>query len=471
MQKALADVLREMTIVRVKESPFVGIMVDESMDIATDKKLIMFCKIVYGGQIKIEFCANVTVPDGKADTIYNSIVNWMNSVGITFKNISGFGSDGASVMTGRLSGVGVKLREQNPRIIHIWCAAHRLALQVSHWAAKKVPYLGRVQEMLVAIYFFYEFSAPRYNKIKELKKIMREKVKKFKKPTQVRWLSLQDAVIAVYDSWSVLILGLEHEVANAPRTEGGAKAKGIGKDIKTFKFIATLCLLRDVLDILCKLSRTFQKDIIDIQQVNSMVRSARDTIASFHTINPPTVEDLLDQIDESEEFRGISLSCSIRDRLIFRNIKRSFVRNLILEFNERFPEDGMSDMQDLNVILNPKLLPQQQAGILNHGMESLQRIIEKYGSAAAQQDNLIDPCRTRDGYLQFKFFLNGNRHLEVTALCLMVSNDYAEEFPDYCVLAGIFLTVPLTSVPCERGFSLQNRHHAPATKQEKFING
>ncbi|XP_069107881.1 uncharacterized protein C17orf113-like [Argopecten irradians] len=169
MQKALADVLREMTIVRVKESPFVGIMVDESMDIATDKKLIMFCKIVYGGQIKIEFCANVTVPDGKADTIYNSIVNWMNSVGITFKNISGFGSDGASVMTGRLSGVGVKLREQNPRIIHIWCAAHRLAL-VSHWAAKKVPYLGRVQEMLVAIYFFYEFSAPRYNKIKELKK-------------------------------------------------------------------------------------------------------------------------------------------------------------------------------------------------------------------------------------------------------------------------------------------------------------
>jgi hypothetical protein len=32
--------------------------------------------------------------------------------------------------------------------------------------------------------------------------------------------------------------------------------------------------------------------------------------------------------------------------------------------------------------------------------------------------------------------------------------DYAETFPDYVTLAHILLTVPLTSVPCERGFSL-----------------
>ncbi|XP_060067543.1 E3 SUMO-protein ligase KIAA1586-like [Ylistrum balloti] len=381
-------------------------MVDESMDIATNKKLIMFCKIVHAGQIKIEFCANVTVSDGKADTIYNAIVNWMDDVGISFKNISGFGSDGAAVMTGRLSGVGVKLRAQNPHIIHVWCAAHRLSL-VAHWAAKKVPYLRKVQELLIAIYYYYEFSAPRYNKLRELKKIMKEKVKKFKKPTEVRWLSLQDAIIAVYESWSVLILGMEHEAANAPRTEGGAKAKGIGRDIKTFKFISVLCLLKDILNILCKLSRTFQRDIIDIQQVTSMVISARDTIQSFYHTDPPTVVDLLDTIEESDEYKGIPLTCSIRDRIVFRDVKRAFVRNLVSEFNERFPEDNMRDLKDLNDVLNPNILPVNHAGIVNHGTESLERVIEKYGGG--EGDNLIDPNRTRDEYLQFKFLLNVNK--------------------------------------------------------------
>ncbi len=100
----------------------------------------MFAKIIHNGDIKLEFCANVEIFDGKADTVYKAIVDWLQSVGVNINRVSGFGSDDAAVMTGKKAGVGVKLKADNPRIIHIWCAAHRLAL-VSFWAAKRIPYL------------------------------------------------------------------------------------------------------------------------------------------------------------------------------------------------------------------------------------------------------------------------------------------------------------------------------------------
>ena len=358
MQGYLAEVLMEMAAVRIRNSPYIGIMVDESLDIATTKKLVTFCKIVNNNQLKIEFCANIEVMNGTAETIYNAITEWLASVGVNIEKVSGFGSDGAAVMTGRRTGVGVRLQQINPRIIHIWCAAHRVAL-VSYWAAKGVPYLQKVQEILVNIFNFYEYSAPRYNKIREIKSALNEKVKKFKKPTQVRWLSLQHAIDAVHSSWSALVLGLEHEVANDSTSVGGNKAKGILKEIKSFKFIATICLLRDFLEILGKLSKCFQKDIIDIHQVNSMISATKETIAVFQGVDaePATVLGLFDDIEVSDKYHGIELTCSYRDRLTHYHLRSNFARNIVAQFDQRFPEQDMKTLKDLNTILNPALLP------------------------------------------------------------------------------------------------------------------
>ena len=156
MQKYMASVLKDTAIVRIRDSPYIGIMVDESLDIATNKKLVMFCRIIHEGEVWVEFCANISIADGKAETVYNCIIQWLQDIGVNMRKVSGFGSDGASVMMGRLNGVGVKLKSENPRIIHIWCAAHRLAL-VSYWAAKRVPYFETINEMLIAIFNFYQY--------------------------------------------------------------------------------------------------------------------------------------------------------------------------------------------------------------------------------------------------------------------------------------------------------------------------
>ena len=74
----------------------------------------------------------------------------------------------------------------------------------------------------------------------------------------------------------------------------------------SFKFIATICLLRDFLEILGKLSKCFQKDI-DIHQVNSMISATKETIAVFQGVDaePATVLALLDDIEVSDKYHGI----------------------------------------------------------------------------------------------------------------------------------------------------------------------
>jgi len=80
----------------------------------------------------------------------------------------------------------------------------------------------------------------------------------------VRWLSLCEAINCVHDSFSLLILGLEHELSANPRPEGSQKARGILKKINNFKFVSVLSLLKNILQELNRISKLFQSDTLDI---------------------------------------------------------------------------------------------------------------------------------------------------------------------------------------------------------------
>ena len=58
-------------------------------------------------------------------------------------------------------------------------------------------------------------------------------------------------------------------------------------------------------------------------------------------------------------------------------------------------------------------------------------------------------------------FLNSNREKTLTEVCEMLAKPgaYEDILPSFVILAQVLLTIPITSVPCERGFSAQNRIH------------
>ena len=69
----------------------------------------------------------------------------------------------------------------------------------------------------------------------------------------------------------------------------------------------------------------------------------------------------------------------------------------------------------------------------------------------------IDAESAERNFLQYKFFVTQHREKKLPDMCKTLIQGGA--FPNFGKLAAVSLALPLTSVPCERGFSAQNRVH------------
>lgn len=98
LQTCIAKVCKEDAVKRIQKSPYVGLMLDESLDIAIQKKLVLFFKILVDRKSKIEFAANVEVKDGKAETIYAKVLKYLEESNVPVKKLSGLGTDGLGVL-------------------------------------------------------------------------------------------------------------------------------------------------------------------------------------------------------------------------------------------------------------------------------------------------------------------------------------------------------------------------------------
>ena len=56
----------------------------------------------------------------------------------------------------------------------------------------------------------------------------------------------------------------------------------------------------------------------------------------------------------------------------------------------------------------------------------------------------------------FKHLVRSHRRIPFEKFAKILIEEYEDEFPDFVLLEKIALTIPVSSVPCERGFSTQN---------------
>ena len=129
---------------------------------------------------------------------------------LAFSKLTGFGSDGASVMTGRLRGVGTRLHRSNPYLIAIHCVAHCLALACTQ-AGEKVPYVQKFKRALGTLYWFFQASAVRTAALKAIQDLLNSLSLKMKEAKDVRWLSHDQAVLMLRRTLPAVLTAMERE--------------------------------------------------------------------------------------------------------------------------------------------------------------------------------------------------------------------------------------------------------------------
>jgi hypothetical protein len=182
------------------------------------KSVILHCKFVAQFSAFWSFCVVTVVlslscsntypsdlNDAFAICITAALLNVLEVRGLNVAHMVGFGSDGASVMTGKISGVGVLLKEHAKQMVQIHCMAHRLAL-VCVDAVKDNPYMQDYQTKLGQLYAFFSRSAVRCDKLEQIQEVLGDEKIRLKEPIAVRWLAMHNAVIAIQKTWQSLVV-------------------------------------------------------------------------------------------------------------------------------------------------------------------------------------------------------------------------------------------------------------------------
>ena len=462
IQKSLVFVLDNLLNVELQECSAFSILCDESTDLSVHKNLIVYVRYVSrDGTLNTKLLGNVKIEDGTAAGITAALLNVLEERGLNVAHMVGFGSDGASVMTGRIRGVGVLLKEHAKHMVQIHCMAHRLAL-VCVDAVKDNAYMQEYQTKLGQLYTYFSRSAIRCDKLEQIQEVLGDEKVRLKEPIAVRWLAMHNAVIAIQKSWNSLVVFF--------KTDSSARATELKDFITSYAFVAFTALLCDVLHVITNLSKKLQTESMDISAVNVHINIAlaslqgmRDDPSSgllfgnfLHNLAPPMSTSESDHVHLS--FEGIDLSHSSEmDRTSFLELSEMYLDSLIENLEVRLCNNS-TRVLDAFCILEPRIaviLSVEERAKYYDILDSHFKVTKDAVEAAYA---FVDVPLLKKELVRLTALFSGcYSGLRFDGFARMLLLRHRDDFPQACRLAELGLSLPVSTASCERGFSLQNR--------------
>ncbi|XP_046556917.1 uncharacterized protein LOC124266153 [Haliotis rubra] len=225
-------------------------------------------------------------------------------------------------------------------------------------------------------------------------------------------------------------------------------------------------MLSDVLPLMEKLVTVFQREVLNLAIIGPMVLSTKESLQYLIKEKGENEKFLEGNMKEGpSQFRGITITyADKRSMEAFNTMRTCFIEDLVDSLDRRFPEKSLDLLQALDNVLNHDKYPDRKEDLANYGGDSLTVLLDHFCPVIGQDNNdvttpYIDRDRSLRDFQQFKRVNSGIGSGNFDMTCKVLITEYADIFPDFSTLAEIALTIPVSSVPAERGFSLQNRIH------------
>ena len=215
--KAIANAERAKLQTKMEQVKFLSGISDGSTDSSRTEAEIIFLRFCHHGVIENHFVAVENVPKEDAATISGAILRALERLlGESFKSkMVGMGTDGASVMLGKKSGVVARIREilERPFILGIHCSGHKVELAYKD-AVKDQNLYKKVDALLIGLYYFYRNSPLNRSNLKATAGMLHAKVLVPVRVGGTRWVShVKLAIENLLNSYSSIVLHLKQVTA------------------------------------------------------------------------------------------------------------------------------------------------------------------------------------------------------------------------------------------------------------------
>uniref|UniRef100_A0A671M6X3 DUF4371 domain-containing protein n=1 Tax=Sinocyclocheilus anshuiensis TaxID=1608454 RepID=A0A671M6X3_9TELE len=137
--ECLSDMVREGIISEVKENIIFSIIVDETTYLKKKEQLSLVLRYYYNGAVHESFLDFKQATALDAEGLAQKIIQCLERYGLEYRsNLAGQGYDGASVTSGRHSGVAARIKSKTNHAFYVHCNAHCLNLVLVD-STKSVP--------------------------------------------------------------------------------------------------------------------------------------------------------------------------------------------------------------------------------------------------------------------------------------------------------------------------------------------
>ena len=303
----------------VQNESKISLIVDESTSVSKKLCLILYlrAKIYKAEPPQNIFLQLVELSNQGAEAIFNTILKSLENNGIhdafLQRNLVAFCNDGASVMLGKSSGVGYRLKAKFPRLILWHCLNHRLELAVGD-SIKVIDGFYHIQALFDKIYCCYSYSAKLQRELQEIANELEIEIKKIGRVFDVRWVvSSHRAAKALVRNYAPLYQHFK-QLAESKFVKAHDRAmyKGMIKKMSTIQFVEDLLLVNTCLAELSELSETLQKRDMNVINANKHILWSINALKKVKTAvceNKFSFQHQVAQTSDSEpqKFMGIEL--------------------------------------------------------------------------------------------------------------------------------------------------------------------
>lgn len=179
----LAEMVHSTTINEVKESGVFALLADEMKDVKKTEQTSLILRYYYRGVIKESFLHFEAAERLDAAGLAEKIINILERYGLEYrKNLVGQSYDGASVMSGKNSGV----KETAKQAFYVHCNAHCLNLVLVD-TAKTVSEVECFFSLVEKLYLFMSGSYVHTKWLNKQKEMYKEAPRELQKLSDTRW--------------------------------------------------------------------------------------------------------------------------------------------------------------------------------------------------------------------------------------------------------------------------------------------
>ncbi|KAM9596829.1 uncharacterized protein C17orf113 homolog [Trichechus inunguis] len=429
MQVAIASVLHTEDCQRLRASPYVGLVLDETRDWPESRSLALFATSVSpcDGQPATTFLGSVELQEGEATA--GQLLDILQAFGVPAPKLAWLSS---SLPSDRLRSVGLQLRAACPLLTELHCLPGRTD-------PKPPAYLGEYESILDALFRLH--GGPSSHMVPELRAALDLAAIDLAGPRPVPWASVLPIVEAVAEAWPRLVPTLEAAAPASPTAGTLALA------LRQFTFVAFTHLLLDTLPSVQKLALVLQPEEPDLALLQPLVMATAASLQAQRCSGGARLQAFLQELaasgpdggDSRCTYRGVELAgyceASVRG---FDRLRGAFLDSMRTGLRDSYPGPSLDAVASFAAIFDPRRYPQAPEELGAHGEGALRLLLRAFAPAVVRQRALGD-------FALFKRVVCSLGRLGPRALCAKLActhSELHELFPDFATLAALALALP-----------------------------